>query len=168
MFQTRIGNRRLGIRNQRCCTSWGFLLSTLSVSVWNIPSIPFFANPALALLKSPASDLRRGKLVKFEKLILILLLEMLLLEILEIFFPRGWKWILFSPMCPATAFCGWIAGTLLEATYFSLAMKPNQLIDLKADEFALSFPNDPLINSLQINESVNLLIRKCRSYRLCI
>ena len=49
----------------------------------------FFANPALALLKSPASDLRRGKLVKFEKLILILLLEMLLLEILEIFFPEA-------------------------------------------------------------------------------
>ena len=62
----------------------------------------------------------------------------------------------------------WLAGTLLKATYFSLAMKPNPLIDLKADEFALSFPNDPLINSLQINESVNLLIRKCRSYRLCI
>ena len=62
----------------------------------------------------------------------------------------------------------WLAGTLLKATYFSLAMKPNPLIDLKADEFAPSFPNDPLINSLQINESVNLLIRKCRSYRLCI
>ena len=30
-----------------------------------------------------------GKLVKFEKLILILLLEMLLLEILEIFFPEA-------------------------------------------------------------------------------
>ena len=55
----------------------------------------------------------------------------------------------------------WLAGTLLKATYFSLAMKPNPLIDLKADEFAPSFPNDPLINSLQINESVNLLIRKC-------